>query len=210
MSLYSLHIQKYGKDKKNICISPSFSLALHYKDKDTLEKLKKFMGVGNIIKNPAGHFLYQITSINDLLKIIKVFDRENYFFVKKNDYICWRDSVFMLKDGEHRDYNGLFKILKNREELNKLTQSKRRIGLKDIEKMIGGNYKKRVYTHCSSNVDKAKKQFELKVFLKNKEILPSSHGLKWEFYNHETLNNFLDLYKRVYPKLKFKIVERGL
>lgn len=147
---FTLNIHLYGKNKHGICIRPTFSMSLHHKDQNILQKVMRFIGVGEIIKLENGHYSYQTTSVNDAMKIVGIFNKENYFYLKKKDYEIWRESVSLINNNQHRNYDGLMKILKNREELNKCTKSKRRIRLKDLEKFIDKNYKKRPYTHNSS------------------------------------------------------------
>lgn len=51
-----------------------FQIALHKKDQGLLEKLRKFFGVGKVIVRSDGAVCYQVSSLEDLLIIIKHLD----------------------------------------------------------------------------------------------------------------------------------------
>ena len=60
--------------KLKLSVRVIFQIALHKKDLGLLEKLKEFFGVGKIIMRSDGAVYYQISSLEDLLILIKHLD----------------------------------------------------------------------------------------------------------------------------------------
>jgi hypothetical protein len=201
---FCIHIQKYGPNKERICLRPSFSIAQHKQSKYVLDKIKNNFGFGKVIRRSIdGHFMYQVTSLKDSMSLIDFFDSNDFLNIKKNDYELWKKCVVMLKNGEHRDYDGLIEILKIRQKLNENTKSKRRITLNDINKLIGKAYSKRSYLN-GNNKEKIAK-FKLNAYKNKKIVNLKKYELSDKFETKRSLNKCLKLYKLVYPDLDFKI-----
>ena len=60
--------------KLGLSVRAIFQIALHKKDQGLIEKLRKFFGVGKVIVRSDGAVCYQVSSLEDLLIIIKHLD----------------------------------------------------------------------------------------------------------------------------------------
>lgn len=201
---FSIRVQRYGPDKRNVCLRPDFAITQHKKDKFVLDKVQRIIGIGNVVKRGVdGHFVYQIHSIKDAQILIDFFDFNDFLSIKKNDYELWKKCVIMLKDGHHRTYDGLIEILKLRQEINKDTKSKKRISLNDIKQIVGKNYSKRVY--LDNKKEKKMAKFRLRAYKGKKLVNFNKYGLSDRFETKTSLDRCLRLYKLSYPNLNFKI-----
>ena len=101
---------------------------------NTLELVKKVLGCGNICKSKEkgeyGHkeplYRYAVRSIKDLNdKVIPFFGRNRPKSAsKKNDFKKFAKVLKMMKNGKHLKYNGLIKIAKIAETMNRRTPSR--------------------------------------------------------------------------------------
>jgi len=78
--------------------SPKFQIALRADDKEILNLMIYHLGFGKIYykkcKLPTNpQFVFYVSSINDCVKLIEVFDRFPLRSKKRMDYLVWREFV---------------------------------------------------------------------------------------------------------------------
>jgi hypothetical protein len=99
-------------------VRPTFSISLHSKDIDLLERIQKYFGVGSITVHSKNAFGYSVHSIKNLQVIINHFDKYTLVSVKLTDYLIFRRCLDLIKQKEHLTLKGLKKILVLKSNLN--------------------------------------------------------------------------------------------
>ena len=72
---FSIIIRERENSKMRWIVGPVFQISLHYRDKDLLERIECYFGVGSITKQGENMFQYRVSSINDLKVILNHFDK---------------------------------------------------------------------------------------------------------------------------------------
>ncbi|XP_014550105.1 hypothetical protein COCVIDRAFT_116458, partial [Bipolaris victoriae FI3] len=100
-----------------------FSIELHEKDYNLLKEIKNFFVVGTIIKrikkgSPTA--IYSVQSISALKDVILPhFNQYNLLTQKKEDFRLFSLVVHMLYDNQHKNEEGLNKILSYKASMGK-------------------------------------------------------------------------------------------
>ncbi len=105
--------------KRRARAEPRFYLKLIERDKEVLYELKDFFGCGNVYfqkdtrKNHQNCYRYEVTSRDDLTKIIIPFFKQNTLRLKskKNDFTLFCELVERVKRDEHLTQSGLRNLL---------------------------------------------------------------------------------------------------
>ncbi len=119
---FTVYIKNFDDSKeikRRSRAEPKFYLKLIEKDKNILYKLKDFFGCGNVYfqkdarKNHQHCYRYEVTSRNDLAKIIIPFFKQNILQLesKKNDFLLFCDLMERIKQDEHLTRAGLKNLL---------------------------------------------------------------------------------------------------
>ena len=122
-SSFSIRVGKDESRFKNIRIAPIFSIELHEKDYNLLKEIQNFFVVGTIIKrikkgSPTA--IYSVQSISALKDIILPhFNQNNLLTQKKEDFRLFSLVVHMLYDNQHKNEEGLNKILSYKASMGK-------------------------------------------------------------------------------------------
>lgn len=96
-----------------------FKITLHKKDKDLLDKIKIYFGVGKISKHGEQTINFGIRSIKDLQLIINHFDKFTLKTKKLNDYKLFKLAFNIIKNKEHLTKDGFNKLLLIKSYINK-------------------------------------------------------------------------------------------
>lgn len=96
-----------------------FKITLHKKDRDLLNKIKNYFGVGEISKHGEQSINYGIRSIKDLQMIINHFDKFTLKTKKLNDYKLFKLAFNIIKNKEHLTKEGFNKLLLIKSSINK-------------------------------------------------------------------------------------------
>ncbi len=96
--------------KKRWCVNCVFKISLHLKDKELLDSIQAFFGVGRVTGSVSAD--YRVERISDLVEvIIPHLDKYPLISKKKADYELFKRIVFMIKDGLHLTDKGLQEIM---------------------------------------------------------------------------------------------------
>ena len=115
---FSIKIQPNAKLSTTWRVRPVFSITLHIKDLIILEKLKKSLGVGNIIKSKKSSVIFAVDSIKDIPVILDHFDKYPLITQKLSDYLLFKQCFEIIKKKEHLTDKGLLEILSLKSSLN--------------------------------------------------------------------------------------------
>jgi hypothetical protein len=67
-----------------------FTLALHEKDRDLLEQIKIYFGVGYITQHGKNTLQYRVKSVKDLIFIVEHFEKYPLITQKQADYLLFK------------------------------------------------------------------------------------------------------------------------
>jgi len=102
-----------------------YTIQLHIKDIELLNKLKSFFGIGSITikKDKQGNPLsavYSVQSLKDLSNVIVPhFDKYPLLSKKRADYLLFKNIVNLMVGGFHLSEKGLKKIISIKASMNK-------------------------------------------------------------------------------------------
>jgi len=93
---FYIGITPNSKSSLKYRIKLSFQIGLHKKDKELLNLIKSYFGVGEINKLAEDSVLYKVTSIEQLQIIIDHFDRYSLITQKHKDYLLFRQAFELI------------------------------------------------------------------------------------------------------------------
>lgn len=115
---FLVNIYKSSKHKTGWGARATFELGLDQKDLPILNRMKSYLGVGNITSRTNGSCIYSVQSIKDLAVIIDHFDKYPLITKKGADYLLFKMAVNLIKNKEHLTMEGLRKIVAIRASMN--------------------------------------------------------------------------------------------
>jgi hypothetical protein len=115
---FYIGISPDNKSSSNFRIKLSFQIGLHEKDKDLLDLIKSYFGVGKVSKLASNSVLYRVSSIDELKVIIDHFDRYPLITYKYKDYLLFKQAFELLQNKEHLSIEGLRKIVSIKASIN--------------------------------------------------------------------------------------------
>lgn len=81
------------------------------KDLPILNRIKSYLGVGNVSSRTNGSCVYSVQSIKDLDVLIEHFDKYPLITNKGGDYLLFKKAVNLIKNKEHLTMEGLRKFV---------------------------------------------------------------------------------------------------
>lgn len=117
---FTLSITENVKCKTGWAVQACFNIVLHSRDEYLLLQIKSFFeNTGKIwLKNDF--VIYQVRSINDILKvIIPHFDKYPCITQKQSDFFIWKKIIELMNKGEHLNKDSLINIISLKASLNK-------------------------------------------------------------------------------------------
>jgi len=115
---FYIGISPNSKYYSGFIIKLSFQIGLHKKDKELLNLIKSYFGVGKISILAGDSVLYRVTSIEELKFIINHFDRYPLITRKYKDYLLFKQAFELIKNKEHLSIEGLRKIVSIKASIN--------------------------------------------------------------------------------------------
>jgi len=123
-----LRIRKTSRSSREhgFLIHPSFAISLNIKDKDLIQKLHGFFGVGRIKEDKSNNAITFYVNgpsppprsgeeergdVEDLLVIIDHFDKYSLLTQKRADFVLFKQAVSILTKKEHLTNEGLIKLI---------------------------------------------------------------------------------------------------
>lgn len=115
---FYIGISPNSKYDSGFRIKLSFQIGLHEKDKELLNLIKSYFGVGKISILAGDSVLYRVTSIEELKFIIDHFDKYPLVTQKYKDYLLFKQAFKLIKNKEHLYIEGLKKIVSIKASIN--------------------------------------------------------------------------------------------
>nr|UYL26215.1 LAGLIDADG endonuclease [Cordyceps militaris] len=122
-SSFSIRTTVDNSRKINIRVLPIFSIELHKKDVEVLQKIKEFFGAGSIIfrtRDGVTTVIYSVQDYDSLVsKIIPHFVNYPLITQKQRDFLFFKEIVELMSKKEHLTKEGLLKILSLKNSMGK-------------------------------------------------------------------------------------------
>lgn len=102
-------------------VKTSFEINLHEKDKDILNKIKSFFGVGAVYhRSDSKISVYRVSNVNYIKDVI-IPHFTNYPLIskKREDFLLWSEVIKLILNKDHLTLEGLKKILSYYASINK-------------------------------------------------------------------------------------------
>jgi len=115
---FTLGISKNKYGKTGWSIQLFFSLALHQKDTELLERVQNYFGVGKIYKHGPQSIILRISSIKNLQVLFNHFDKYPLVTQKLADYNLFKLAYNIIINKEHLTQGGLSKLVAIKGSLN--------------------------------------------------------------------------------------------
>ena len=115
---FLVNIYKSSKHKTGWGARATFEIGLDLKDLPILNRIKSYLGVGNVTSRTNGSCVYSVQSIKDLDVLIEHFDKYPLITKKGVDYLLFKKAVNLIKNKEHLTMKGLRKIVSIRASMN--------------------------------------------------------------------------------------------
>lgn len=103
---WTLGITRNKECKTGWSVQLFFQIALHRKDKDILDQIQNYFGVGKIYKHGPQSLLLRVLSIKDLQVIINHFDKYPLITKKLADYRLFKQASNLIMNKEHLTMEG--------------------------------------------------------------------------------------------------------
>jgi hypothetical protein len=115
---FSIGIRPDAKLKIKWRVLPVFIIKLHKKDLSILEDIKNTLHIGKIRKSGETCVQYVVESFKELKVIVNHFDNYPLVTAKVSDFLLFKQSLEMIKNGEHLTEEGFLKIVTLKSSLN--------------------------------------------------------------------------------------------
>ena len=116
---FLISISKKDSLKIGWTVQLMFKITLHQKDKNLLEHIENYFGVGRISKHGTNSLQYHVHSVKDLQVIIYHCEKFGLITHKFGDYELWIKAFNLIINKEHLTIEGLHKIVGIKASLNR-------------------------------------------------------------------------------------------
>lgn len=123
---FSLSISASSKYSTGFLVKLLFDIGLDKRDRELLEIIQSYFGVGKIYERGKSVIDYRVQSVEELEVIINHFDSYPLITDKWADYQLFKMAFYILKSKEHLTTEGINKLLSIKASMNK--------GLSEVQK----------------------------------------------------------------------------
>jgi len=108
--------------KYNYGVQLCFAVVLHRKDRELLESLQSYLGVGRISKHDQNNLQLRVQSIKEIEIIFKRLDKYPLITQKRADYLLFKEAFLIVQNKDHLTEEGLKKLVGPLREKTSLAQ----------------------------------------------------------------------------------------
>lgn len=117
---FHVSINKNKQSRLGQQVLPEFTIVQHCRDKQILDKLKKFFKCGVVRVNHGDRMSYRVRGFSHLCTIIIPFFEKYPLQTKKsNDFLLFKKIIFLMQKREHLCIEGIKKIAKIADLMNR-------------------------------------------------------------------------------------------
>lgn len=116
-----------------------FAVVLHRKDRELLESLQSYLGVGRISKHDKNNLQFRVQSIKEMELIFKHLDKYPLITQKRADYLLFKQPFLIVPNKDHLTIEGLKKLVAIKAAMNLGLSSELKVGfpgVKPVERPI--------------------------------------------------------------------------
>lgn len=117
-SNFTVRVIKSNSVKVGWSVQLVFQIELHKKDLNFLEKIKTFLGVGNIYHKEES-CIFMVQSLRDLNVIINHFEKYPFLTKKFEDFKLFSQIFTLINQKEHLTISGLHEIISLKASMNR-------------------------------------------------------------------------------------------
>lgn len=132
-------ISKTSRRNFGLCIRPGFHIG--QKETAILEEIKKFFGVGHVVKG-AKESRYAVDDLEGCLVIRDFFLKHPLKTKKKYDFQKWCQVLDLFLEGVHLSKEGILEIARIRDEMNLKEKHRNYMSYPQVKAYIEGFLKK--------------------------------------------------------------------
>lgn len=115
---FIISVNPYSRYSTGYKVKATFSIGLHKRDLPLLMLIKEFFGVGSITNSSTNGIQYRVSNLQGLELIISHFENYPLMSKKSSDFLLFKEVVYLMKQGEHLNKEGLKKILALKASIN--------------------------------------------------------------------------------------------
>ncbi len=129
---FNVSLKKVDDHRLGWKVAPSFNVS--QRDSSNLELIKETLGVGNIRERKDGVTYYEVRNYSHIYeKVIPFFDKFSFQArLKEKNFEVFKKIIYLMNKGKHLTKDGLLKIVRLRESLNKGRGRKRKYTIDDV------------------------------------------------------------------------------
>ena len=117
---FHVGISQHADMKTGYQVLPEFTVVQHERDAQVLHALKGYFGCGVVRTNHGDRMAYRVRGHEHLLKTIVPFFMKHSLKTRKNvAFLKFRDVLLMMEKGEHLTPEGLERIRRIAEQMNR-------------------------------------------------------------------------------------------
>lgn len=127
---FHIGINKNLECRIGVQILPEFTVVQHFRDRETLEKLKQFFGCGVVRLNRGDCMSLRVRKLQDLTAtIIPFFDQHPLVTKKRHDFTLFKEVVSLVQNKEHLNERGVKKIREITTRMNRKASNAAKLAL---------------------------------------------------------------------------------
>uniref|UniRef100_UPI00211461E4 hypothetical protein n=1 Tax=Aspergillus sclerotioniger TaxID=319627 RepID=UPI00211461E4 len=115
---FNLSIFKDSRMLTGWQVKPIFKISLHNKDRELLESIKRYLGVGKIYKHGKDSIEFRVSGLKNIRRVINHFEKYPLITKKVADYILFKQAVEQVQNKKHLTKEGLLKLVEIKASLN--------------------------------------------------------------------------------------------
>lgn len=115
---FTLTVRKSSKLTCGWESSACFAIGVDKKDKDLLNAVQAYFGVGQVAKGEKNVYRYQVRKLNDLNIIIDHFNKYPLITQKHSNFELFKKAVEMFSNKEHLTLDGIHKLISIKTAMN--------------------------------------------------------------------------------------------
>lgn len=130
---FNVNVTRSQKMKSGWRVQIEFKIGLHKKDKNLLERINTYFGVGKIYKQEPDAVQYIVQTAKELVVILNHLEKYPPITAKKcNDLVLFKQVVHLVYNKEHLTFEGLRKFISLKASINKGLSSELKIAFPGI------------------------------------------------------------------------------
>jgi hypothetical protein len=130
---FILTIRKNSTMKYKFGVQLCLAIVLHRKDRELLESLQSYLGVGRISKHDKNNLQLRVQSIKEMELVFKHLDKYPLITQKRADYLLFKQAFLIVQNKDHLTIEGLKKLVAIKAAMNLGLSSELKVGFPGVK-----------------------------------------------------------------------------